>query len=182
MSDSETVPETPLAGSSQQPPQAQSGLVQHPPFGAMARIMPPGKLVTTGNVADNWKKMWSNYMVMAQLEMKPPAYKVTLFLHCISVDALKSFNGFQFDIPDDKNNLAKVIQKFDKVTIGELNKTFDRYTINSRNQQENQSIDAYVTALRTLAKTCKFCDCIHDSIIRDRIVLGIEDHRTRKRL
>ena len=36
--------------------------------------------------------MWSNYMVIAQLEMKPPAYKVALFLHRIGVDALKIFN------------------------------------------------------------------------------------------
>ena len=63
----------------------------------MAGIMPPGKLVMTGNVADNWKvwkQMWSNYMVIVQLEMKPPAYKVALFLHCIGEDALKIFNGF----------------------------------------------------------------------------------------
>ena len=184
MSDTETVPEAPPPGSSQQP-QSQQELVQHPSFGAMAGIMPPGKLVTTGNVAENWKvwkQMWSNYMITAQLEMKPPAYKVALFLHCIGVDALKIFNGFQFDSPDDKNDLAKIIQKFDEFTIGELNETFERYTFNSRNQQENESIDAYVTALRTLAKTCNLCDCMRDSIIRDRIVLGIQDHRTRKRL
>lgn len=126
--------------------------------------------------------MWGNYMVIAQLELKPPAYKVALFLHCIGVDALKIFNGFQFDTPDDRHDLAKIIQKFDEFTIGELNETFERYTFNSRNQQENESIDAYVTALRTLAKTCNFCDCMRDSIIRDRVVLGIKDHRTRKRL
>ena len=185
MSDSETVSETPPTGSSQQPPQPQSGFVQHPPFGAMAGIMPPGKLVTTGNVADNWKvwkQMWSNYMVIAQLKMKLPVHKVALFLHCIGVDALKIFNGFQFNSPDNKNDLAKIIQKFNEFTIGELNETFERYTFNSSNQQEDESIDAYVTALRTLVKTCNFCDCMRDSIIRDRIVLGIQVHRTRKRL
>ena len=121
-------------------------------------------------------------MVIAQLEMQPPAYKVALFLHCIGADALKIFNGFHFDNPDDRNDLAKIIQKFDEFTIGEVNETFERYTFNSRNQKENESIDVYVTALRTLAKTCNFCDCMRDSIIRDRIVLGIRDHRTRKRL
>ena len=181
MSDSETAPETPPAGSSQQPPQAQSRLVQYPPFGAMAGIMPPGKLVATGNVADNWKvwkQMWSNYMVIAQLQMKLPAYKVALFLCCIGVDELKIFNGFQFDSPDDINDLEKIIQKFDEFNIGELNETFERYTFNSRNQHENESIDAYVTALCTLFVTA----CMHDSIICDRIVLGIQDHHTRKRL
>jgi len=142
MSDTETATEAPPPGFSQQP-QAQQGLVQHPSFGAMAGIMPPGKLVTTGNVADNWKvwkQMWSNYMVIAQLEMKPSAYKVALFLHCISVDALKIFNGFQFDSPDDKNDLAKIIQKFDEFTIRELNETFERYIFNSRNQQETKAL------------------------------------------
>jgi len=44
--------------------------------------MPPGKLVMTGNVADNWKvwkQMWSNYMFIAQLKTQPLAYKVTCF-------------------------------------------------------------------------------------------------------
>ena len=82
--------------------------------------------------------------------MKLPAYKVTLFFHCIGADSL---NGFQFDSVDDKNDLAKIIQKFDEFTIGELNETFERYTFNSRNQQENESIDVYVTALRTLVPT-----------------------------
>ena len=61
--------------------------------------------------------------------MKLPAYKVTLFFHCIGVDSL---NGFQFDSVDDKNDPAKIIQKFDEFTIGELNETFERYTFNSR--------------------------------------------------
>ena len=26
-----------------------------------------------------------------------------------------------------------------------------------------------------LGKLCNFCDCLHDSLIRDRIVLGIKD-------
>ena len=109
MSDSEAVPEVPPTGSqtgSSQNIQAPPGLianVQQPSFGAMAGTMPPGKLVTTGNMADNWKvwkQMWSNYMVIAQLDSKPPAYKVALFLHCIGVEALKIFNGFQFDCPE----------------------------------------------------------------------------------
>ena len=103
-------------------------------------------------------------MVIAQLEMKSSAYKVALFLHCIGIDVLKIFNGFRFESPDNKNDLAKIIQKFDEFTIGELNETFKRYTFNSRNPRENKSIDAYVTILCTLAKTCNFCDCMRDLI------------------
>ena len=164
---------------------SQGSMMQQPPVGAMAGIMPPGRLDTTVNMADNWKvwkQMWTNYMVIAKLDSQTPEYKVALFLHCIGVDALKIFNGFQFDRPEDKNDMTKIIEKFDQFTIGELNETFERYTFNSRNQEVNESIEVYVTALRALAKTCNFCDCMPDSIIRDRIVLGIQDKQTRKRL
>jgi len=187
MSDSETGAQASETGAqaSHSSQAAHGSIIQHPSFGAMAGIMPPGRLDTTANIADNWKvwkQMWTNYMVIAHLDSQSSEYKVALFLHCIGVDALKIFNGFQFDRPEDKNDLTKIIEKFDQFTIGELNETFERYTFNSRNQEDNESIDAYVTALRTLAKTCNFCDCMHDSIIRDRIVLGIKDKQTRKRL
>jgi len=129
-----------------------------------------------------WKQTWNNYVTIAKLGTQPPEYKAALFLHCIGVDALKIFNGFQFDSPDDRNNLSKIIEKFDQYTIGKLNETFERYNFNSQNQEENESIDVYITGLPTLAKTSNFCDCMRDSILRDQIVLGVRDKRTRKRL
>ena len=137
--------------------QAENGsIIQHPSFGAMAGIMPPGRLVPNANIADNWKvwkQMWTNHMVISHLDSQSPEYKVALFLHCTGVNALKIFNGFQFDRPKDKNDLTKIIETFNKFTIGELNETFERYTFNSRNQEESELIDAYVTALHTLGKT-----------------------------
>ena len=51
-----------------------------------------------------------------------------------------------------------------------------------RNQEGDESIDAYVAALRKLAQTCNFCECLNDTLIRDRIVLGVKSkhlHRTK---
>ena len=39
-----------------------------------------------------------------------------------------------------------------------------------------------VTALRNLAESCNFCDCMRNSLIRDRIVLGVRDNALRKKL
>ena len=99
MSASESVPDVPQTGAqaSQSSHAAQGSIVQHPSAGAMAGIMPPGRLDTTANIADNWKvwkQMWSNYMVIAKLDLQPPEYKVALFLHCIGVEALKSSMDF----------------------------------------------------------------------------------------
>ena len=39
-----------------------------------------------------------------------------------------------------------------------------------------------MTAFRKLAQTCNFCSCFDDSLIRDRLVLGIRDQSIRKKL
>ena len=44
-----------------------------------------------------------------------------------------------------------------------------------------ESINAYVTELRNLGAKCEFTD-LRDSLIRDRVVLGIRDHAMRERL
>lgn len=50
------------------------------------------------------------------------------------------------------------------------------------NKIDGESIDAHVRVLRTLAKTCNFCTCLQDSLIRDRIFLAVLEGDTRKRL
>ena len=45
-----------------------------------------------------------------------------------------------------------------------------------------KSVNCFVAELKTLAKTCNFCDCLRDSLISDHIVLGIKDEQTTKKL
>lgn len=148
-------------------------------------LQPPANLeVSDKHRAENWsvfKQRWENYAILTQLSKQPEDYQVALFLYSIGTEAVKTFNTF--DLTDeDKKSLKAIIEAFDKFAIGEKNETYERYKFNSRNQQENESVSAYVTEIRYLAKTCNFCACLHDSLIRDRIVLGIRDNDTRKRL
>ena len=148
-------------------------------------ILPPEKLNIKGNIAENWKafkQMWSNYAVITNIGSQSQQYQVALFLHCIGPEALKIYNGMSFEGAEDREKLDCIIQKFDQFTIGEVNETYERYVFNSRNQAPNESTDAYVATLRTLAQTCNFCECMRDSLIRDRIVLGVGNAQTRKKL
>ena len=45
--------------------------------------------------------------------------------------------------PEDRNDVSKIIEKFDQYSIGELHETFERYNFNSRNQEETEGIDTY---------------------------------------
>ena len=41
--------------------------------------------------------------------------------------------------------------------------------------------DHYLPALRTPGKSCNFCECLHDSLLRDRIVFGVREPALRKK-
>ena len=49
-------------------------------------------------------------------------------------------------------------------------------------QRDGELIESFAASLRSLARTCEFCDCLHDSLIRDRIITGICDDETRETL
>ena len=45
--------------------------------------------------------------------------------------------------------------------------------------QTGESFDLFLTALRSLAKTCNF-GSMQDPMIRDRVVVGVRDNSTQK--
>ena len=47
-----------------------------------------------------------------------------------------------------------ILEKMKEYCIGECKETYERYVFNRRDQELNKSGDAYVPALRKLAKTC----------------------------
>ena len=126
--------------------------------------------------------MWQNYYIVANIEQQTPQYRTALFLNTIGLKAMDIYNGFEFENEADKENLDKIIEKFDEYSIGEINETYERYLFNKRDQQEGETFNDYIAALRILAQTCNFCACLRDTLLRDRIVLGIRSSRTRKRL
>lgn len=74
-----------------------------------------------------------------------------------------------------------MIEKFDNYCSPTVNETVERYKFFTRNQGFGESIDSYVTELKLLTKTCNF-GTLRDSLIRDRIVCGINNASMRERL
>ena len=72
--------------------------------------------------------------------------------------------------------------KMEKHCIGEVSEIYEQYCFNMRDKLPTESVDSSVAELSNLAKTCNFYDCLRDSLIRDRIVLGIKNEQTTKKL
>ncbi len=104
--------------------------------------------------------------------------KAAIFLHLAGPEVLEVFNTLSFDVPGDEKKLNKLIEKFEAQCIPRKNLTWERHVFNTRNQQPGETIDQYVTDLRSKAKTCEF-GALTDSLIKDRLVGGVVSDKTR---
>jgi hypothetical protein len=127
---------------------------------------------------ENWKlfkQKWNNYAVITLLDRQPVAYQVALLLHTIGDEALKIYNGFQFNTPENDRTTNEILEMFDTFAVGDVNETYERFVFNKRDQLEGETFEQFLSAIRTLIRTCNYCDNCVTSILRDRIVLGIFD-------
>ncbi|XP_064622353.1 uncharacterized protein K02A2.6-like [Lineus longissimus] len=138
-----------------------------------------------GHSAENWKifkQKWTNYSIITNLDKQTRAYQVALLLHTLGDDGLRIYNGFQFETEEDERTVDEVLAKFDNFAFGEINETFERFVFNQRNQKTDKTFETFLAAIRLLVKTCNYHKETVNSILRDRIVLGISDRETQKRL
>ena len=162
-----------------------SGSAENPPLLLLAGLSMPKPLRTEGNLAANWKKFkrsWDNYAIVARLNRFEDGFKTATFLSCIGDDAMEIYEGMDFASEQDCMKLDIVINKFKELCLGETNETYERFMCNSRQKKDDETVEQYITALRTLGQTCNFCVCLKDSLVRDRLVIGINDTTIQKKL
>ena len=72
-------------------------------------------------------------------------------------------------------DVKTIIEHFDRFIIGELNITYERFIFNKRKQEEGESFELFQADVQRLMKSCKYCDNCKESVLRDKILLGIND-------
>lgn len=135
------------------------------------------------NLSKSWKSWRDQFNLYLELTMSDAEekMKVKLFYYLIGESGRELLETLMSDVAADARTVTNIIAKFDEHCNPSINETVERYRFFSKSQGAEQSIDNYVTELRMLAKTCNFGE-IKDSLIRDRIVCGINNEGLRERL
>ena len=155
------------------------------PDSGAPKIDHPPLLLFGSSPATNWrlfKRRWKNFSVLSDLAKKPREYQVALLENNLGDDAMRIYEGFRFDTPDDERTVAEILAKLESYSVGEANETYERFVFNRRCQDEGESFENFYSDLRVLVKSCNFCDNCLDSMLRDRIVIGMRDSATRQEL
>ena len=72
------------------------------------------------------------------------------------------------------------MEKFQAYCEPRINIMWERHVFNTCNQEVGETINQYITKLKTKARSCEFGAL--KSLIQDRIVCGIHSDKTRSRL
>ena len=117
----------------------------------------PTKLGNDESPAANWKKfkrVWNNYKIASRLQEEPKALRT--LLTCIGPDALEVFDGFVFGNEDEEKDTDVVLRKFEDYYVEATNEIYERYKFDSRVQEEGETVDTFITALRRRVQTCNY--------------------------
>ena len=168
----------------EQPSGSNAVAAQAPAPTMMSQVPFPPRLELKSNLAKtwkSWKQLWDAYETVTGLNEKDSKLRVATFVTCIGPDALDIHNGLPFQNDEEKGDMNKILELWNSYCIGETNIIYERYKFNNRNQDLNESIDTYASALRALASTCDFGE-LKDQLIRDRIVCGMQSNAVRRKL
>lgn len=123
-----------------------------------------------------------------ELREKSMEQKCSYFLLCIgekgreiykTLDLPPETEAGEDDQPVWRRTTQQLKTAFRTYCNPRKNLTFERHKFLKRDQGESETIDQYVTALRTLASTCEFGE-LKDSLIKDKIVIGVRSQALRE--
>ena len=153
----------------------------------MVNIYPPNKfLMTPGNPTVQWRqwiKSFERYMLAIHADSLAPARKTAILLCCLGNEGERIYDTLSQDSVtagenDDEYTVAiKMLQKRFQPTVHTVT---ERGRFSKRDQKPGESIDEYLSALRTLSVQCNFTD--PDVVIRDKIFNGSCVPKIRERL
>ena len=146
--------------------------------------IPPPKLdfsVDRGDAFRAWKMRWDDFALLSGLCAQPQPVQMAVLRSCLSDDTIKVVNNFDLSTAES-GDIAAVLRRLESYARGQINEVLQRRLFNLRSQKDGESFDDFLTELRDLSSTCGFCDACRESLVRDRVVTGLRDPATIKKL
>jgi len=139
---------------------------------------------SSGDLSSAWK-LWSEqvkwYVIATKSENTLDVQLVGTLITLLGAEGLKIYKTFTWTRAGDAENFDVVLAKFDEHFAPRRSEVFERFKFMKRSQAPGESFDTWLVDMKALADSCNYGDGLN-SIIRDFIVLGVEDDNTREKL
>ncbi len=134
--------------------------------------------VDRGSDFQAWKTQWQAYFSLSGLDAQPAAKQVQALTLCFSRETVSIVDNLGLSV-DERASVRSTIDAIKRYVKGQVNETVERKNFRKRTQQDGESFDDFLVALRELSKTCNFCtdECLQKNI-RDQVIEGLSDGST----
>lgn len=119
-------------------------------------------------------------MLATESTNKPDKTKIAILLHAIGEEALEKFDTFELT-EEQQQNYNSVVKAFEDYCVPRKNESVCRHLFFQRSQKSAESLDDFLTDLKRLSLDCAFGE-FKDSLIKDRVVSGIQSKQLKDRL
>ncbi|XP_062572691.1 uncharacterized protein K02A2.6-like [Saccostrea cucullata] len=136
---------------------------------ALERLTPPGKIkFNTKNISEDWRKWREEFELYASLSVKDAEDKAKLQLlkYLIGADGREIYSTLKFEKEEKDRKLKDVLEAFDAYCRPKRNETVERFRFNIRKQEQGETIETFITDLKTLAAKCNYEEIV-DSLCVD---------------
>ncbi|XP_015755742.1 PREDICTED: uncharacterized protein LOC107335261 [Acropora digitifera] len=143
----------------------------------------PVPMKVSGDRINNWeffRQQWEDYELATGLDKRPEAIRLATLRSVMGKDCLQIFLNLKLteeEASSVNSSLAALAAYFKPKT----SVVYERYLFDSSTQGPDEGIGEFVNRLRKQASSCKF-GTLTDEMIRDRIVIGLQDRNTKLRL
>ena len=128
-----------------------------------------------------WKQKWNDFSLLTKLSEQSKEYQCALLRYTFTDETRNVYESFNLSTEDAKDP-KKILEALETFSRGMVNETLKRHLFNSRQQDDGEKFDDFLTDLKILSKNCNFCDNCYPGLLRDRIVGGIQDDKIRQSL
>jgi len=151
---------------------------------------PPEPLCFTGNVAQNYRDsaeqlQW--FLEGTESTEKGDNAKIGIMLSYVGKEAREIYKTLPWVTAGDESKFQKVLEAFQNYCSPRKNIIYERYIFWSLQQEEGESIDAYLTRLQVKIDSCEYSKegwpaAVRQELTRDKFVFGLIDDSLKERL
>lgn len=120
-----------------------------------------------------WVQDFDDYRFASGLSERTGEAQVCTLMYTMGRQARNIFRTFELSEEQSKNH-ELVKKRFDAYFVATRNLVYESACFHRRHQAAGESVDQYVTALRTLADRCDYGE-MKERMILDRFVVGLRD-------
>jgi len=142
----------------------------HPPSNFTIDAVDPSAAI----LWSQWLEEWSNYELAAQIDSLPESRKINYFLCAAGSKVLHIYNHYK-NTNDTLNDVKQILKRH---FVPQVTPAFNRIKLRQELWHENETVDDYVSKIKTLASMgCDYSPDEEENIIRDLIIEKCADKK-----